>query len=749
MRVPRARQLLHVTFVGILVAAIALQALKDLLGGGAAVLIGLALALGAAGAVAYVRVRAVPATLSVLAPFPLLFVVLFLFFSPVTDLVLPEESEASRASAATATGVPVVMVVFDELSGATLMNTREEIDSTRYPNFARLARDATWYRNATTVADYTSQAVPAVLTGRRPEKGELPIRSDHPNSLFTYLGDDYAFNVEEPVSELCPPARCRSDERPPADERLRELASDLSIVSLHRLLPEELGDDLPAVDQTFSGFGNDGAGAGTAGNRDYLERRPEDFQRFVARVGSHPTRRRTLDVIHTELPHIPWNYLPSGREYVTSSEGLPGTAKDKWNADKRIIQQGEQRYLLQVAYVDRLLGRLVDRLRATGLYRRSLVIVTADHGVAFQPERSRRAINDKTFEQIASVPLFIKAPGQRRGRVDDSAAHNVDVVPTIADYVGSPLRWRTDGRSLRESPAAGDDSLHVFAKYGPAFTLPFSEFKRRRIAQVRRVAGAFGSNDGGRGVFAPGGDFDLVGRAVQDVPASAPIRAQAELDDRRALAAVDTNAKVLPVYLTGRLSGLAPSRRLAIALNGRIAAVTTSYTDGISTRFEAIVDPGALRAGANAVALYELRGTPGARRLARLGQVETRYRLVEESGREALVSPSGRRLPVVAGALEGFLENAEFKAGSLRMHGWSASKRLGSAKEVVVFADGRFLLTTRPSVPRPDLAETQGGRSLLSGFNVVTSLGSEPDEGTLRAFGVADGRASELQQIEP
>ena len=88
------------------------------------------------------------------------------------------------------------------------MDARGQLDATRYPNFARLARNATWYPNATTVADYTSDAVPAVLTGVRPEKDQLPIRADHPDSIFTYLGDDYAFNVEEPVTEICPPNLC-------------------------------------------------------------------------------------------------------------------------------------------------------------------------------------------------------------------------------------------------------------------------------------------------------------------------------------------------------------------------------------------------------------------------------------------------------------------------------------------------------------------------------------------------------------
>ncbi len=243
--------------------------------------------------------------------------------------------------------------------------------------------------------------------------------------------------------------------RPPR-ERLSDLTSDLSIVSLHRLLPDDLGGDLPAVDQTFSGFGN--GSAATTAAADDLSGRPEAFQRFLSRIGAHPGRP-TLDLIHTELPHVPWNYLPSGQEYVTDDKGVPGTTKDAWGSDTRLITQGQQRYLLQVGYADTLLGRLLDRLRATGRYDRSLVIVTADHGVAFQPEVSRRAVSASTFEQIADVPLFIKAPEQHQGAIDESAARNVDIVPTIADHLGSPLGWRTDGRSLRDPATGGDEPL--------------------------------------------------------------------------------------------------------------------------------------------------------------------------------------------------------------------------------------------------------------------------------------------------
>ena len=83
----------------------------------------------------------------------------------------------------------------------------------------------------------------------------------------------------------------------------------------------------------------------------------------------------------------------------------------------------------------------------------------------------------------------------------------------------------------------------MFAKYGPAFTLPFSEFKRRRDALVERVAATFGAGDHGRGVFAPGEDLSLIGRAVGRMPSAPPVDAQAELDDPRVLAAVDTKAR--------------------------------------------------------------------------------------------------------------------------------------------------------------------------------------------------------------
>ena len=175
---------------------------------------------------------------------------------------------------------------------------------------------------------------------------------------------------------------------------MRDLVSDLSVVSLHRLLPDKLREDLPVVDQAFSNFANRPDRAGAAEltgsvNAARLDHRPAAFGRFIRAIGRR-SKRPTLDFAHVELPHVPWEYLPSGQQYGTSDFDLPGLTAEVWTRERRLVVQGQQRYLLQLAYTDRLLGRLLDRLRETGLYQRSLLIVTADHGVAFRPGLQRR-----------------------------------------------------------------------------------------------------------------------------------------------------------------------------------------------------------------------------------------------------------------------------------------------------------------------------------------------------------------------
>ena len=111
--VPPARRVAHAGFVAVLLAAIALQVLDRLFGGLAPeVLIALAMAAGVCGALLYVKGRLLRLILTVLAPAPAVFLAVFLFVSPVSELVLPQGSVA--ASDARLRGqTPVTVLVLD------------------------------------------------------------------------------------------------------------------------------------------------------------------------------------------------------------------------------------------------------------------------------------------------------------------------------------------------------------------------------------------------------------------------------------------------------------------------------------------------------------------------------------------------------------------------------------------------------------------------------------------------------------
>ena len=57
-----------------------------------------------------------------------------------------------------------------------------------------------------------------------------------------------------------------------------------------------------------------------------------------------------------------------------------------------------------------------------------LLVVTADHGISFRAGQKRRPLSSANLQDIAYVPLFVKAPGQQRGRVVSGLARTTDII---------------------------------------------------------------------------------------------------------------------------------------------------------------------------------------------------------------------------------------------------------------------------------------------------------------------------------
>lgn len=643
----RLRDGIHLALVAALVAAIALQALDELTSGPGTILILAALALGAGAAVAYARTEWLPSLLTVLSPAPLIFVCAFLFFSDVKELVLPED-EVEAAGVAVAGKTPVVVILLDEFQGTMLMNAEGDIDRTLFPSFAELADRGSWYPNATTEADLTPRATPAVMTGAYPTHDELPTAADHPDSIFTLLGGDYAMNVAEPVTSVCPESLCGEKARPPASDRLDSLASDLRIVYEHLLLPESMQGSLPAVDETFSGFGNSGdpaegevAGGGEADPKpatppaagDTAKAKGEvetqfdaDNESFLGRGSTFESwlseltgDRRTLNFLHLELPHVPYEFYPDGQRYAAGLLEDDGfrDSQGRTPDDETVSQILEQRLLLQIGYTDRLLGKVIRRLKRDGIWDEAIVAVTADHGVSFQPGRPRRVPNKANLAEIASVPLIVKGPGVPAGRVDDRLARTTDLLPTIAQILGVPLPAGVEGSSLLEPPPERTDVV-VEDRYQRVIVKSAPNFERQRDRVLAQKVDLFGSDSGWARVYRPGPYGNLVGRRVSDLPSDTAGLGTVTLATPEAFDSVDPEAGFVPGGIRARLSGLGAGEPIAVAVNGRIATVTATYPADGGTRALAVVPPTAFRPGANSVQVLAI-GAGSPPRLSILG----------------------------------------------------------------------------------------------------------------------------------
>jgi hypothetical protein len=464
---------------------------------------------------------------------------------------------------------PVVMLVFDEFSTTSLLDGRGHIDAVRYPNFARLARESTWFPYATASLDETARAMRALLTGRNTWRFGHPTYAANPRNLFTLLGRRYRMDVSEEVSSMCPPRLCR-------DSR----ALDRRAV-LHRL---------------SSG-------------------RTERFGRWLGSVG--PRSRPTFYFKHLLLPHGPWRYLPSGRRFEdTASKKL--LSWDIQHFNRWLVQRSYQRHLLQLGFTDRLLGQALDRLKARGLYDRALVVVTADNGESFGRPGNGHEVGPRNAGDIALTPLFVKRPLQDAGRTVQRHVRVIDVVPTIARIAHVPLPWRVEGRSLFGAGSRGIPSATVLVqRSGRRIRLGYGELRRRAAATYGLKARLFGAGDGAPGLYGIGPHKELHGTPLarwRKLPGNGT---RARLDSAGRLRNVRLRSGLVPVNLMGRISGRDSGKPLdlAVAVNGTVVATAPTFSTRGRRLFSVQIPEAALHDGSNRVQLFAVTRGPALRPL--------------------------------------------------------------------------------------------------------------------------------------
>jgi hypothetical protein len=591
---PAAGRVVHVVSLAVLAWAFLVQVARPLVGGMPLQVLAAIVAVGVV--VLLQRSRPARLWLGYAAIGPVAFLALFLVASDSARLV--GSDEVPPVGAEIGAPVPVVLVVFDELPLSSLLDADGGVDRRLFPNFAELAGTSHWFRNTTGVSSFTWNAVPSLVTGSMPEDRQVPFARDHPQNLFTLLASGYELNVIESITQLCPSNLCPSAGG--AGRAVPALVGDAIDVLRARLsLSGDAGPATAGFDEPVDVLRDPDAGSAE------LAIGPQRVNEFIGGIEGDGL---ALHYLHVLLPHHPFRFLPSGRQYVYPPSD-PGRFGDEWDDQRRPTELARQRHLLQLAYVDDQLGRMMASMREADLWDGALVIVTADHGISFRPGgpvrlASGQPITDEVAPELMWVPLFVKLPGQVAGEVSDANVQIVDVLPTIADVLDIDLPEPVDGRSVFGPPRSSADK----AFYGGGFVSDGVVVADEVVIDgdegfataLELATGTFVPPPGGRERLWSIGPADtLVGAPADDLPVVEAALAVPAPE-------LDPESGMVPSYVAAVLFDIQVGDPVAIAVNGVVAATGEVWEDAGREVVAVMVDEERFREGPNEVTVHRI-----------------------------------------------------------------------------------------------------------------------------------------------
>lgn len=118
-----------------------------------------------------------------------------------------------------------------------------------------------------------------------------------------------------------------------------------------------------------------------------------------------------------------------------------------YEAPPAFAERFDDPYDAEIAYADAHVGKVVERLRETGLYDDVLLIVTADHGESLG-EHGEQFHGFFCYQSTLHVPLIVKPAGGVKAGVIDRRVGIADIAPTVLAAAGLEPEQVLDGRDL-------------------------------------------------------------------------------------------------------------------------------------------------------------------------------------------------------------------------------------------------------------------------------------------------------------
>jgi arylsulfatase len=248
-------------------------------------------------------------------------------------------------------------------------------------------------------------------------------------------------------------------------------------------------------DQGFDHFDDAYEMAEEKGVRDQAQRRAEAVtDSVIAWLDERgQTGGRLFLFVHYFDVHWPYEApAPYGRMYRSDDYPFGGSMRAIRTARKLLRAQdprGETlttilaaEYAAEVTYCDVHVGRLFDALKARGLYDKSLIVLTSDHGETMDEHENFFNHGQSVYDTEVLTPLIIRFPGgEFAGRTEARLVSNIDVMPSLLHWLGLPPTQRMEGVSfagLIDGPLP--ERAPVFAEATQPWGGPFDDDRKWR-----------------------------------------------------------------------------------------------------------------------------------------------------------------------------------------------------------------------------------------------------------------------------
>jgi arylsulfatase A-like enzyme len=404
----------------------------------------------------------------------------------LTGSVVPAQAAADTKKDG---GFNVLFIMTDEQHHRSLSLTGNPCITT--PNMDRIGREGALFVNATCVTPYCSPSRASFITGQYPHRhrilanvgggrqGQPPLAQNaFPNTETILHRAGYAtahrgkWHLGDTGDFDCYDSRTYFGKSNQEYARLLEERLPAAKFANHPSPGKYLSrpvEMIPAIEKAYREFSKDGktrvAYIGIIG-RSLIP--PELFpetrmtDEAIALIEKH-ARERFMITVSWSPPHDLW-VIPEPYYSLVDRKKikLPGSRSlpqwDMQGPSKRLgdlagdegLREYAAIYHGMVKYIDDQLGRILKKLDELGLAEKTLIIFTTDHGDMVGAHGCIGKSIIGFYDDLVRIPLLMRLPGViKPGTVVRQPVSQIDVMPTILDYVGQPVPEKLHGRSLR------------------------------------------------------------------------------------------------------------------------------------------------------------------------------------------------------------------------------------------------------------------------------------------------------------